>query len=68
MLDEVAPQALEVAAKILLSTRHSARTRLLAAQLLLDRAWGKPAQAITGDAENPLAVQLIEIVKASVSE
>jgi hypothetical protein len=39
---------------------HSARVQ--AAQVLLDRGWGKAAQPLTGDGENPVVVSLIERV------
>ena len=33
---------------------EDARVRLKAAEVILDRGWGKPAQTIGGDPENPL--------------
>lgn len=42
--------------------QESARVR--AAEALLDRGWGKPAQTISGDEENPIrvAISRIELV------
>ncbi len=39
---------------------HSAR--VAAAQVLLDRGWGKPTQLIGGDAENPIVYEEIRRV------
>lgn len=36
--------------------------RVTAAQALLDRGWGKATQPISGDAENPLKIEIIERV------
>jgi hypothetical protein len=61
--------ALNVLAGIMNQSGASPAARVSAAQALLDRGWGKAAQAIVGGDEDdkPLAVQVIErvIVKAS---
>jgi hypothetical protein len=61
--------ALNTLAGIMRQEDSPPAARVSAAQALLDRGWGKPAQAIIGGDEDdkPLAVQVIErvIVKAS---
>ena len=42
------PQAIEVARKILTAKRAADRDRLKAAELILDRAFGKPLQEVKG--------------------
>jgi hypothetical protein len=37
----------------IMTTGQSEQAQLLAANSLLDRGWGKPTQAITGDPEGP---------------
>jgi len=41
--------------------RGRARTRLQAARGTFDRILGKPPQAFTGDAENPLSIVIEEV-------
>ena len=48
-------EAVETLAKIMKASR-SDRARILAANSLLDRAWGKPTQPIGGDPEEPLVL------------
>lgn len=50
--------ALTVLAGIMNQSEAPAAARVSAAQALLDRGWGKPAQAIIGgdDTENPVSV------------
>lgn len=57
-------QALGVLAKIMLHPKAPASARIAAAQTILDRGWGKPAQAIVGSDEHPpvRAHQRIELV------
>jgi hypothetical protein len=39
------------------------QARAMAADRILDRAWGKPSQAIVGDPENPLQLAAaVEII------
>ena len=40
------------------SRKMSTRDRLTAIEMLLDRGWGKAAQVIAGDADNPLALKV----------
>jgi hypothetical protein len=44
------------------NTRASDRDRLRASEIVLDRAFGKPPQALTGDGSLALAIVGIEIV------
>lgn len=48
--------AVKVLAMIMHSEDASHTARVAAANSLLDRGWGKPAQTISGDPENPLSV------------
>jgi hypothetical protein len=48
-------EAVETLAKIMKAS-HSDRARILAANSLLDRAWGRPTQPIGGDPEEPLVL------------
>ena len=41
------------------------RTRVAAAEALLDRAWGKPPQAIVGDDDSP-AIRVIAEIKRTI--
>ena len=41
------------------------RTRVAAAEALLDRAWGRPPQAIVGDEDSP-AVRVIAEIKRTI--
>ena len=38
------------------------QTRLAAWKELLDRGWGKPAQAVVGDNDQPVAIEIIRRV------
>jgi hypothetical protein len=56
-------EALEALVNIMRDKQSPAAARAMAADKLLDRGWGKPAQAIVGDPENPLQLATaIEIV------
>jgi hypothetical protein len=48
------PRCIEVAARLLASKDE--KMRLAAAVALLDRGWGRPAQAITGENGQPLQI------------
>lgn len=48
--------ALSTLASIMNSERAAESARVAAANSLLDRGWGKAAQPISGDEENPLQV------------
>ena len=48
------PRCIEVAARLLASKDE--KMRLAAAIALLDRGWGRPAQAITGENGQPIAI------------
>jgi hypothetical protein len=55
--------AIRVLAKIMNDEDLISSVRVTAANSLLDRGWGKPAQTISGDEENPLTlIQRIERV------
>ena len=47
-------EALETLVAIMLDKSAPQHARATAADKILDRGWGKPSQAIVGDAENPL--------------
>jgi hypothetical protein len=51
---EHGPRCIAVVAKMLTDEDH--KIRLAAAIALLDRGWGRPAQAITGSDGQPLAI------------
>jgi len=60
-------EAVETLAKIMKASR-SDRARILAANSLLDRAWGKPTQAIAGDPEGtPLIHEHRTAILAEIS-
>ncbi len=46
----------------LMENAQSERTQAAAAEALLDRAWGRPAQAIIGGSEDDPPIQLSEII------
>jgi hypothetical protein len=48
------------------STKAPPAARIAAANSLLDRGWGKVPQSLAGDAQNPLRLQLTEIVRTIV--
>lgn len=48
--------AIRTLGDIMLDVDMDGRTRVAAAQALLDRAWGKPSQAITGDDGGPVKI------------
>lgn len=48
--------AINVLAGIMSETEAPHAARISAATALLDRGWGKPAQTISGDEENPLTL------------
>jgi len=57
--------AIKTLAGIMGSENCSDRDRITAANILLERGWGKPTQPISGDEENPLTlVTRIELVPA----
>jgi hypothetical protein len=56
-------EAIETLAAIMRDKHAPPQARALAADRLLDRAWGKAPQAIVGDTENPLRLNtIIELV------
>lgn len=65
-----APIALSALAKICLDTKESATSRVNAASLILDRAYGKPAQPLVGDGgEGPVDMRLdVRFVAAATLE
>ncbi len=54
--------ALRVLAEIMRDKEGNTSARVSAAQVLLDRGWGKPTQLIGGDAENPIVFEEIRRV------
>ena len=54
--------ALRVLAGIMKEPEAPAAARVTAAQVLLDRGWGKPTQLIGGDADNPIVYEEIRRV------
>jgi hypothetical protein len=46
-------EALETLVAIMLDKSAPQHARAMAADKILDRGWGKPSQALVGDAENP---------------
>ena len=53
MCQALAPRAIEIAHEILNSGKTSARDKLTAAGLILDRAYGKAPQAVSMDVNSP---------------
>ena len=47
-------EAIETLVGVMRDAKAPAQARTMAADRLLDRAWGKPAQTIAGDPDNPL--------------
>lgn len=60
-----APRAIEIALE-LMETATNERVRLAAAEVLLDRGYGKPAQAVdvTSAGEQIQPIRLVEVVKS----
>ena len=58
-----AEEAINVAAELLNDTQQPGTVRLKAAEILLDRGYGKAPQALTGEDGAPIPIQLIEIIK-----
>lgn len=52
-------EALAVLVAIMNDTKAPPQARAMAADRILDRGWGKPAQAIVGDPENPLQLAAV---------
>lgn len=53
MCKALSPRAIEIAHEILNSKKTSARDKLTAASLILDRAYGKAPQAVSMDVTSP---------------
>lgn len=51
MCQGLAPEAIKVAAQLLNDSEQPGNVRLKAAEVILDRGYGKPAQAIEGELE-----------------
>jgi len=58
-LKELTPKAIEVMAEIMLDTEQRGSDRLKAAELIADRAYGKPVQQV--DAEVDATIGIISI-------
>lgn len=59
MAKDHAKEALETLRKIMTNDQEPAAARVSAANAILDRGYGKPPQAIVGDPDAPVAVQMI---------
>lgn len=46
--------------------KENANVQLLAATALLERGWGKPAQTIVGDEENPVQHRVVHEVRRTI--
>jgi hypothetical protein len=57
------PQALKTLANIMNNEKAPPSARVQAASVLLDRAWGKPMQPVSGDSDGPLIVEIIHRVR-----
>jgi hypothetical protein len=56
-------EALAVLVAIMNDTKAPPQARATAADRVLDRAWGKPSQAVVGDPENPVQLKTrIELI------
>lgn len=55
---ELAREYTEQAIQALVDALNDDKTRVAAATALLDRAWGKPAQAITNDGEEAFKMEV----------
>ena len=55
-------QAIAVLASIMLNEDAKETARVAAASALLDRGYGKPAQALVGDPDAPLQIETIKRV------
>ena len=60
---EYTPQALKTLANIMNNEKAPPSARLQAAAILLDRAWGKPVQPVSGDSDTPLVVEIVQRVR-----
>ncbi len=60
-------KALKTLAAIMRQTKAPPAARVAAAQALLDRGWGKPAQVVTGD-ESGLPISVIHRVIVALPE
>jgi hypothetical protein len=61
---EYTPAALKTLANIMNNEKAPPSARVQAAALLLDRAWGKPMQPVSGDSDTPLVVEIVQRVRA----
>ena len=57
------PQALKTLFNIMNNEKAPPGARVQAALGLLDRAWGKPMQPVSGDSNTPLVVEIIQRVR-----
>lgn len=62
MCRALAPGAIETAKAIMLDTEAPPRDRLRAAEIILDRGYGKPEQAVTASATDADGTQTLGIV------
>ena len=67
-LKEIARQHTDAAIETLVAAlkAENENTRVAAANSLLDRAWGKPAQAIVGGDEDDNPVQLVAEIRRAI--
>jgi hypothetical protein len=55
---KTAPAALKYVASVVNDEKAHTRDRIKAAELVMDRAWGRPTQPLTGEDGGPLVVVL----------
>ena len=69
-LKEIARAHTEAAVSTLVAAlkAENERTRVAAAEALLDRAWGKPAQAIIGGDEEDPALRIVAEIKRTIHD
>lgn len=51
-------EAIQVLADIMQDDQATAASRVSAAEAILSRGWGKPAQAVTGEGGGPIALSV----------
>ena len=62
MCQAAAPEAIKVALEILNDIDKPPASRIKAAEVILDRGYGKAPQSLTGEDGKPLTIGLVEIV------
>jgi hypothetical protein len=57
------PQALKTLANIMSNEKAPPSARVQAASVLLDRAWGRAVQPVSGDSDTPLVVEIVQRIR-----